>query len=76
MPAATAAAEPPLEPPEVFAGSQGFRVTPQARVRTKWTVPNSLEEVTPTGTAPALRMRPTWTLSSARGGFPLWSSEP
>src|SRR5262245_32066843 len=53
IPAATAAAEPPLEPPGVRAGSQGFRVTPHAGLSVTATAPNSGLAVLPTGMAPA-----------------------
>ena len=68
MPAATAAAEPPLEPPGVRDGSQALRVVPQASVRVNCTVPNSGAAVLPTGMAPAARMRARCSLSAAAGG--------
>ena len=41
MPAATAEAEPPLEPPGVRERSQGLRVGPQASGSVTGTLPNS-----------------------------------
>src|SRR3982075_4055409 len=76
MPAATAAAEPPLDPPGVRSGFHGLRGVPQARVLVKAGVPNSGAAVLPTGTAPAARNRATWTESSLTGGRPLKSREP
>src|SRR5688572_8711920 len=55
MPAATAAEEPPLEPPGVRVTSHGLRVTPNTLVFVKLSVPNSGLAVLPTGTAPAER---------------------
>ncbi len=75
-PAATAAAEPPLEPPGVRSVFQGLRVVPHALVCVNATVPNSGAAVLPTGTAPAARSRATWGESSATGGRSLYSSEP
>ena len=75
-PAATAAALPPLDPPGVRDGSQGFRATPNALVLVKLSVPNSGAAVLPTGTAPAARSRATWIESSATGPRPTKGSEP
>ena len=47
MPAATAAALPPLEPPEVRDVSNGFRVAPHASGSVTGTLPNSGEFVRP-----------------------------
>ena len=65
MRAATAAAAPPLEPPEMRVGSQGFFVAPcncgsQVRLR-----PSSGVLVRPKITNPARFSRPTCSLSSA-----------
>ena len=68
MPAATALAEPPLDPPGVRLGSHGLRVTPHALVAVYAHVPNSGTAVLPTGTAPAPRKRATWIASAAAGG--------
>ena len=61
-PAATAAPEPPLEPPGIRAVSQGLAAgrlyTPQA---SSWVV------VLPTITAPAFRSRDTTRASAGRG---------
>src|SRR5207248_3292813 len=70
-PAATAAADPPLDPPGVRVGSHGLRVVPHALVWVKQTVPNSGAAVLPTGTPPAARMRATCTESAAAGPEPL-----
>ena len=71
IPAATAAADPPLEPPGVRIGSHGLRVVPHAFVCVKQVIPNSGAAVLPTGTAPAARRRATCTESSATGPRPL-----
>src|SRR5258707_8078463 len=76
IPAATAAAEPLDEPPGVRDGFHGFRVTPQAFVLAKLTMPNSGAAVLPTGTAPAARRRATSMSSFATGGPPLYQSDP
>ncbi len=75
-PAATAAAEPPLEPPGVRSSPHGLRVTPHALVLVKLRVPNSGAAVLPTGTPPAARMRATCTESAATGPRPMKGSEP
>ncbi len=76
-PPATAAAVPPDEPPGVRERSQGLRVTPWASVAVKFTPPNSLAVVWPTGTAPASRSRVTMVESTAlvspRSGTLAWS---
>ncbi len=59
MPAETAAAEPPDEPPGVRSGFQGLRVVPWRYVRVQFTEPNSGDVVSPTNTAPAARSRAT-----------------
>ena len=53
IPTATAAAEPPDEPPGVRSGFHGLRVTPWRYVRVQLVDPNSGEVVSPTSTAPA-----------------------
>src|SRR5947209_19272655 len=75
-PAATAAADPPLEPPGVRVGSQGLRVVPHALVWVKAVTPNSGAAVLPMGTPPAARRRLTCTESLATGGRPWYRSEP
>ena len=59
MPAATAAPEPPDEPPGVRSRSHGLRVGPKRRGSVQGTIPNSGLDVLPTITKPALRMRRT-----------------
>ena len=61
---ASAAAEPPLEPPGVRAGSQGDRVTPKRRFLVTAMCPNSGVFVLPTTMAPAPLRRSTWIESS------------
>ena len=66
-PAATSAAEPPLEPPGVRDVSQGLRVMP---VSGPWVMPfqpNSGVVVLQKNTAPASRRRATPGVSSALG---------
>src|ERR1700737_2686643 len=75
-PAATAAAEPPLDPPGVRSRFHGLRVTPSARDAVNATAPNSGAAVLPTGTAPAARRRATWGESASTGGRPRYSNEP
>jgi hypothetical protein len=70
-PAATAAAEPPDEPPGVRSRAHGLRVTPHAFVLVKFIVPNSGAAVLPIGTAPAARSRDRCTESAAWGALPL-----
>ena len=62
-PAATAAAEPPLDPPGTRFRSHGFRVEPRAGFWVVMPQPNSCERVEPTMTAPAARSRATTVLS-------------
>src|SRR5437870_7651293 len=57
MPAATAAAEPPEEPPGVRPRSHGLRVAPKRRGSVTGSAPNSGDEVAPTITNPASRSR-------------------
>ena len=59
MPAATAAAAPPLEPPGVRPRSHGFRVGPNRRGSVVGRIPISGIEVLPTITKPAARSRRT-----------------
>src|SRR3984957_2473696 len=65
MCAATAAAEPPLEPPGVCPRLQGLRVTPKAVPSVNGYRPISGVLVLPTITAPAARRRRTTSQSSA-----------
>ena len=53
IPDATAAAEPPDEPPGVRSGFHGLRVVPCRYVRVQFIEPNSGDVVRPTSTAPA-----------------------
>ena len=59
MPAATAAAEPPEEPPGVRSRSQGLWVGPLWRGSVVGRIPNSGMFVVPTITKPASRRRRT-----------------
>ena len=59
IPAATAAAEPPLDPPGVRSRSHGLRVGPVWRGSVVGRIPNSGRFVTPTITNPASRSRRT-----------------
>lgn len=68
MPAATAAADPPEDPPVVRAGFQGFRVTPLAAVAVQGQIISSGTLVMPSGMAPASRSRLTGSPSAASGG--------
>ena len=61
--AATAAAEPPLEPPAVRSIAQGFRVGPNARGSVVGRIPNSGVFVLPRMTKPARLYRATSSLS-------------
>src|SRR5664279_209241 len=58
-PAATAAAEPPLEPPGTRERSCGLRVGPNAEFSVDEPIANSSRLVLPTGTAPAATTRST-----------------
>ena len=63
-PAATAAAEPPDEPPGVRSRFQGLRVVPWSLVFVQLMNPNSDAVVCPTRTAPAPRSRATAVAST------------
>ena len=65
MPAATAAAEPPLEPPGERSSRHGLRVTPYRCDSVEGDSPNSGEFVLPKITSPARRNRATTSLSCA-----------
>ncbi len=67
IPAATAAAEPPLEPPGVRPVSHGLRVTPHVTDSVNGQRPSSGIVVLPTMTAPAARSRATTAASSGAG---------
>jgi len=55
IPAATAAAEPPEDPPGVRVGSQGLRLGPNAEFSVEDPIANSSRFVRPITTAPASR---------------------
>src|SRR5436190_21060500 len=63
MPAATAAALPPEEPPAESAGLRGLRVGPYLEFSVTGRRPSSGVLVLPTTMAPASRRRRTWALS-------------
>ena len=63
MPAATAAALPPDEPPGTRPMSQGFRVGPKAEFSVEEPMANSSRLVLPIATAPASRSRLTTVAS-------------
>src|SRR5581483_4042197 len=69
MPAATAAALPPLEPPGTRVGSCGLRVGPNAEFSVDDPIANSSRLVLPTITAPAPTRRST-TVASYGGSQP------
>ena len=75
IPAATAAAAPPEDPPGVRPVSQGLRVGPCRRGSVTGRIPNSGRFVLPTTTNPASRMRRT-TKASCCGTKSPNSSEP
>src|SRR5271166_6917000 len=62
-PAATAAAEPPEEPPGTRLGSRGLRVAPKAEFSVDDPMANSSMFVLPITTAPAARSRSTTVAS-------------
>ncbi len=57
--AATAAADPPLDPPGVLPGDHGLRVGPKAEFSVDDPIANSSQLVLPTITAPAATSRST-----------------
>ena len=63
MPAAIAAAAPPLDPPVVRSSFHGLRVTPQSGLSLKPLWPNSPIAVMPIGMPPAAFRRCTATAS-------------
>src|SRR5882724_7411154 len=75
MPAATATALPPLEPPAVRVGSQGLRIGPNALFSPDEPIANSSMLVLPTRTASAARSRAT-TVASNGGRQPFSAAEP
>ena len=66
-PAATAAADPPLDPPGTRDVSRGLRVGPNAEFSVLEPIANSSRFVLPIRTAPASRSRPT--IVASYGGF-------
>src|SRR5262249_61033269 len=64
MPAARAAAEPPLEPPAVRARFQGLRVAPKTALTVLGPKANSGVFVLPSTMAPAARSRSTTSAST------------
>ncbi len=63
--AATAAADPPDEPPGTRVGSHGLRTGPKAELSFEEPIPNSSQLVFPTTTHPAAFSRATHVASSA-----------
>ena len=72
----TAAAAPPLEPPEMRLGSHGFRVGPYCRGSQVSERPSSQVLVRPKMTRPARLSRLTCSLSAAAGGESAKNFEP
>src|ERR1700729_1108960 len=66
-PAATSAADPPDEPPEVVAGSRGLRVSPTRGLAKP--AANSRHCAVANTSAPAARRRPTRAASAAAGAL-------
>src|ERR1700739_4433226 len=67
--APTATAEPPLEPPGMRSGAQGFLVGPNAEFSVDEPMANSSQLVLPTTTAPARSSRST-AVASYGGTYP------
>ena len=63
LPAATQAADPPLDPPGVRSAAQGLRVGPYAEFSVDDPIANSSQLVLPTITAPAASSRSTTAAS-------------
>jgi hypothetical protein len=70
IPAATAAADPPLDPPALRVGSCGFKVGPNSAGSVLGDSPNSGVFVLPRTTSPAARWRCTTTESWSAGATP------
>src|SRR5688572_2633668 len=66
IPAATATADPPLDPPGMRSTAQGFRVGPKAEFSVDEPIANSSQLVLPMTTAPAASSRETTVAS--KGG--------
>src|SRR4051812_15021379 len=75
-PAASAAEEPPDDPPEVCARSHGLRVAPNTRLVLSALCPSSGVFVLPTTMQPALFRRATSSESVDAGGRSAYRSEP
>ena len=76
IPAASAAAVPPEEPPGVWSRFHGLRVTPNVAFAVLGAQANSGRFVLPTTTHPAARNRATWAESCTAGGEFAKSAEP
>src|SRR5476649_805132 len=63
MPAATATADPPLDPPGMRSSAHGLRVVPNAEFSVDEPIANSSQFVLPTMTAPAACRRSTTVAS-------------
>src|SRR6266850_4489746 len=68
MPADTATADPPLDPPGMRSSAQGFRVGPNAEFSVDDPIANSSQLVLPMTTAPARSRRAT-TVASYGGTY-------
>ena len=75
-PAASAAAEPPLEPPGDFSVFHGFRVAPYTLFEVNAVAPNSGLFVLPMMIAPASRSRDTTESSTSSVGPSAYSADP
>src|SRR6478672_1448668 len=64
MPAATATADPPLDPPGIRSGAHGFLVGPNAEFSVDEPIANSSQFVFPTITPPAASSRSTAVASN------------
>src|SRR6202521_4433855 len=76
MPAATTAAEPPLDPPGDQSSAQGFRVVPNKMLDVNPSVANSGRLVLPTTMAPAARRRDGTNPSDVAGGASANKTDP
>ena len=76
MPAASAAADPPDEPPGPLDGSNGFLEGPKRALVVFPIQPNSGVLVLPTTMQPAARSRATNGSSAVAGGSSAWRTDP
>ena len=76
MPAASAAAAPPEDPPGPLDMSNGFSEGPKMELVVFPIQPNSGVFVLPTMTHPAARIRATKGSSAVAGGSSAWSADP